>query len=106
MDPLVLNHIGYLLCLSEVGPQVRDCLLQHASDGEIDALSSVCLNTVFEKLTLGERETELLGKYGPVMLLVSDKGKGRNMKKTTLIKYPRFVTILLKAVRSQLISQI
>ena len=57
MDPLVSNHIGYLLCLLEwayllclleVGLKACDCLLQNTTDGEIDALSSVCLIIVFE----------------------------------------------------------
>ena len=105
MDPLVSNHIGYLLCLSEVGPKARDCLLQNVTDGEIDALSSVCLNILFERLSLTDDDSDSLAKYGPIMLLMSDRGKGRGIKKSTILKNPRFVTVLLKSVRSQLITQ-
>ena len=75
MDPLVSNHIGYLLDMSEVGPKAPDCLLQNTTDGEIDALSSVCLNIVFERLSLTDDDSSTLAKYGPIILLMSDRGK-------------------------------
>ena len=64
MDPLVSNHIGYLWCLLEVGLKACDCLLQNTTDREIDALSSVCFNIVFEHLSLTDDDSSSLAKYG------------------------------------------
>ena len=102
----MLNNIGYLLCLSEVGPQTRKVLIQNASDKQLDAICSICLNIVFEKIDLNADVTEQLSIYGPLMLLLSDRSKGRSTKKSNLLRYPKFVSILFKGVRSELIKHL
>ena len=106
MEQLVLNNIGYLLCLSEIGPQTRKVLLQNAHDKQLDAISSVCLNIVFEKIKLEEDVTDQLAQYGPLMLLLSDRSKGRSIKKSSLLRYPKFVSILFKGVRADLLKHL
>ena len=106
IDPLVLKHIGYLLAYSEVGPQLRNALIQHSTDSQIDALSSVCINVVFENVGLKPDANKELAKFGPLMLLLADRTKGRSIKRTSLMRYPRFLTILFKAIRSDLLKQL
>ena len=104
MDVTARKNIGLLLCLSEFGPQLRNLILQHLNDSQIDALSSVALNIVFDNLTLNDSTSESMGKYSALMLLLADKSKGRSLKKSQLIKHPKFVSLLMKGVRRQLIN--
>ena len=81
MDVTARKNIGLLLCLSEFGPQLRNLILQHLNDSQIDALSSVALNIVFDNLTLNDSTSESMGKYSALMLLLADKSKGAKSKK-------------------------
>ena len=106
MDVTARKNIGLLLCLSEFGPQLRNIILQNLNDSQIDALSSVALNIIFDKLTLNDATSESMAKYSTLMLLLADKSKGRGVKKSQLIKHPKFVSLLTKGIRRQLIQQL
>ena len=106
IDPLVLKNIGYLVAYSEVGPQVRNALIQHSTDSQIDSISSVCVNVIFENIDIKSDTRKELSKFGPLMLMLADRTKGRSLKRTSLMRYPRFLTILFKSIRSDLLQQL
>ena len=86
----MLNNIGYLLCLSEIGPQTRKVLIQNANDKQLDAICSICLNIVFEKIDLNaDMLPEQLSIYGPLMLLccqTDQKGGQQKIKSAKVSK--------------------
>ena len=85
MDPLISQNLGFLLALSELAPQPRNCLIQHATDSQIDTISSVTLNVVFENIKLQTGSADKLSRFAPLLLLLSDRSKGRQLKKSTLM---------------------
>jgi hypothetical protein len=105
MDPLVLDNIGFVLVLSELKPASRNCLIQHATDVQIDLISSIVVNLVFKNVKIDPKYEDNLSEYGPLLLMLPDKSKGRQVKKSTLLRYPRFITILFQAVRADIINQ-
>ena len=106
MDPLVLQNLGFVLALSELTPVCRNFLIQHVTDVQIDLISTIALNLVFENINIDPASEEKLSQYGPLLLLLSDKSKGRQLKKATLMRYPRFITILFQTIRADIIKQI
>ena len=106
MDPLVSRNLGFILALSELAPQPRNCLIQHATDSQIDTIATVTLNVVFENIKLQPGSGDKLSRFAPLLMLLSDRSKGRQLKKSTLMRYPRFITVLFKAVRADIIEQI
>lgn len=104
MDTDTANHLGYLLSLGEVAPRIRNYLLRNITNSQLDALCEVILNVVYENLTLSVNAKRKLAVFGPLMVSMCVKSKGRTHKKSILLKYSRFVKLLLQSVRTQLLQ--
>lgn len=104
MDSRTTDHLGFLLSLGEVNAKVQNYLLKNITNIQLDALCSVVLNTVYENLTLTEEVKRKLAVFGPLMLLLCQRKKSRSHKKKTLLKYSRFVRVLMQTVREQLLN--